>query len=97
MWQRRFRLDRYPIWQQIYQCGLTSEQLFGIYHPLLQDAQAASKQRTGARLLARGPLARFVLAVFAAVREHNPTLRPIKDSSIGRRFYEIQKSKGGED
>jgi hypothetical protein len=27
MWRRRFRLDRYPIFQQIYGCGLTSEQL----------------------------------------------------------------------
>src|SRR5215472_9914980 len=32
MWQGRFGLDRYPIWQQIYQCGLSSEQLFRISH-----------------------------------------------------------------
>ena len=27
MWRRRFRLDRYPIFQEMYHCGLTSEQL----------------------------------------------------------------------
>jgi len=42
-----------------------------------------------------GPLVRFVLAVFAAVRERNPNLRPITDASIGSLFYQVQKSRGG--
>ena len=42
-----------------------------------------------------GPLARFVLAVFTAVREHNPDLKLITDTSIGSLFYEVQKSRRG--
>jgi hypothetical protein len=39
-----------------------------------------------------GPLPRFVLAVFDAVRERDPDLRPISDASIGSLFYEVRKS-----
>jgi hypothetical protein len=39
-----------------------------------------------------GPLSRFVLTVFAAVRERDPDLRPITDASIGSLFYAVQKS-----
>jgi hypothetical protein len=39
-----------------------------------------------------GPLARFVLTVFAALRERDPELRPISDASIGSLFYEVRKS-----
>jgi hypothetical protein len=40
----------------------------------------------------RGPLSRFVMAVFDAVRERQPDLRPITDASIGALYYECRKS-----
>jgi hypothetical protein len=44
-----------------------------------------------------GPLPRFISAVFAAVREHNPDLKPIRDASVGSLFYQVRRSRGGED
>jgi len=44
-----------------------------------------------------GPLSRFVSAVFAAVREHNPDLRPIRDATIGELFYTVRKAMRPED
>ena len=41
-----------------------------------------------------GPLPRFVLAVFSAVRERDPNLRPITDPTIGSLFYELRNSMG---
>jgi hypothetical protein len=34
-----------------------------------------------------GPLSRFVLAVFAAIKANDPDLAPITDAYIGELFY----------
>jgi hypothetical protein len=39
-----------------------------------------------------GPLPRFIFAVFAAMTENDPDVRPIRDTSIGDLFYELRKS-----
>jgi hypothetical protein len=39
-----------------------------------------------------GPLPRFIFAVFAAMKENDPDLRSIRDTSIGSLFYEFRKS-----
>lgn len=41
-----------------------------------------------------GPLPRFVLAVFSAVRERDLNLRPITDASIRSLFYKLRNSMG---